>query len=53
MSYVWRCPKCGDRQEYESREPQECPLHKKGVEMVRDYKAEAVGLSIEELRKSH
>jgi hypothetical protein len=44
MRYVWKCPECGDRQEYASREPQECPLHDKPVEMRRDWRAESVSI---------
>jgi len=53
VTYVWKCPECGDRQEYGSREPQECPLHDDPVEMIRDYRAEGVGIDLETLRRSH
>ncbi len=49
--YVFRCPVCGDVQEYGDREPKECPLHDDPVEMRRDYRAESASLPTAKLKR--
>lgn len=48
MTYVFKCPECGDIGEYSRRDPApRCfgdTLDDHDVEMVRDYRAESVGI---------
>lgn len=45
MIYCFKCPECGYRVETTQREPAPwCDRNEDGPEMIRDYKAEAVGV---------
>lgn len=48
-TYCFTCPTCGTTRETVSREVQVCP--QLCDEMVRDYRAESVGVSIRNLRQ--
>ena len=58
MTYVFRCPKCSRNVESSVRDPApSCTANMIGVRhhevtMLRDWRQESVGLSLEELRKA-
>jgi len=59
MIYCFKCPVCGYTTQQAVRDPAPSCVHPdsppkhKWCMMIRDYKVEAVGLSLENLRKAH